>query len=48
MSLSDYTRNILNIKGQNIYFDEIYLKEVKINNNIVKFFHGTLTYTPTV
>jgi transposase len=48
MSHSDYTRNILNIKDQNIYFEENCLEERKINNNIVKVFRGKLTYKPTV
>lgn len=48
MSLSNYTRNILNIKDENITFEENCLKEVKINKNITKIFHGKLTYTPDV
>lgn len=48
MSHSDYTRNILNIKDENIIFNENCLKEVKINGKITKVFHGKLTYTPTV
>jgi transposase len=48
MSHSDYTRNILNIKDKNIIFEENCLEERKINNNIVKIFHGKLTYTPTI
>lgn len=46
MSLSDYTRNILNIKDKNITFEENCLKEVKVKNTTVKVFHGKLSYTP--
>jgi len=48
MSLSNYTRNILNIKDKNIIFDENCLEDIKIGKDIVKIFHGKLTYTPTV
>lgn len=48
MSHSDYTKNILNIKDQNITFEENCFKEVKIENKTIKTFHGKLTYTPTV
>ena len=48
MSLSNYTRNILNIKDENITFEENCLSESKIKNKIVKCFHGKLTYTPTI
>lgn len=48
MSLSNYTRNILNIKDENITFEENCLSEIKIKNKIVKVFHGKLTYTPTI
>lgn len=51
MSLSNYTRNILNIKDENITFEENYLNclnVIKINNKTIKTFHGKLTYTPTV
>ena len=48
MSHTDYTRNILNIKDENIIFYENCLEEVKINNKIVKVFHAKLTYTPDV
>ena len=48
MTHTDYTRNILNIKDENIYFNENCLSEVKIKNKIVKCFHGVLTYTTTV
>lgn len=46
MSLSNYTRNILNIKDKNITFEENCLEEVKIKNNTIKVFHGKLSYTP--
>jgi len=48
MTHTDYTRNILNIKDENIYFNENCLSEIKINNKTVKCFHGILTYTPSV
>ena len=48
MSHTDYTRNILNIKDENIIFYENCLEEVKIKNKIVKVFHARLTYTPNV
>ena len=47
MSLSNYTRNILNIKDENIIFEENFLKEEKINGSTTKVFHGKLTYTPS-
>ena len=47
MSLSNYTKNILNIKDENIIFEENCLKEVTINNCTTKVFHGKLTYTPS-
>ena len=46
MTHSDYTKNILNIKDQNIYFYENCLENRKDNNIEVKVFHGFLTYTP--
>lgn len=48
MTHTDYTRNILNIKDENIFFYENCLSEVKIKNKIVKCFHGILSYTPKV
>lgn len=48
MSHTDYTRNILNIKDKNIFFEENCLEERKIKNNIIKVFHGKLTYTPDI
>ena len=48
MSLSNYTRNILNIKDENISFEQNCLEEVNINGCITKIFHGKLTYTPTI
>lgn len=47
MSLSDYTKNILNIKDKNIIFDENCLEIKKIKGIDTKIFHGKLTYTPT-
>ena len=48
MSHSNYTRNILNIKDENITFEENCLEVIKIKDSMVKVFHGKLTYTPTV
>ena len=48
MSLSNYTRNILNIKDENISFEQNCLEEININGCITKVFHGKLTYTPTI
>jgi hypothetical protein len=42
MAHNDYTKNILNIKDENIYFDENCLEEIKINNIDTKVFHGNL------
>ena len=46
MTHTDYTKNILNIKDENIYFYEIFLENRKIDGNEVKIFHGYLTYIP--
>ena len=46
MTHTDYTKNILNIKDDNIYFYENCLESRKENNIEVKVFHGYLTYTP--
>ena len=46
MTHNDYTKNILNIKDENIFFDENCLKISKINGVDTKIFHGILTYTP--
>ena len=46
MTHTDYTKNILNIKDDNIYFYENCLETRKENNIEVKVFHGYLTYTP--
>lgn len=46
MTHTDYTKNILNIKDENIYFYENCLETRKDNNIEVKVFHGYLTYTP--
>ena len=46
MTHTDYTKNILNIKDENIYFYENCLETRKENNIEVKVFHGYLTYTP--
>ncbi len=46
MTHNDYTKKILNIKDENIYFDENCLNICKINGVETKIFHGKLTYTP--
>lgn len=46
MSHSNYTRNILNIKDENIIFEENCLELIKIKGTTTKVFHGKLTYTP--
>lgn len=46
MTHSDYTKEILNIKDDNIYFDENCLEIVNIKEIKTKVFHGYLTYTP--
>lgn len=46
MTHSDYTRNILNIKDKNIYFNENCLEIINIKGIETKVFHGILTYTP--
>ena len=46
MSHNDYTKNILNIKDENIFFYQNCLENVKINNVVTKVFHAYLTYTP--
>ena len=46
MTHTDYTRNILNIKDKNIYFNENCLEVVKIKEIETKVFHGILTYDP--
>ena len=46
MTHTDYTRNILNIKDKNIYFDKNCLEVTKINGIETKVFHGVLTYEP--
>ena len=46
MTHTDYTKNILNIKDENIFFDENCLEICKIDNIDTKVFHGYLSYTP--
>ena len=46
MTHTDYTKEILNIKDNNIYFYENCLKTKKENGLEVKIFHGYLTYNP--
>ena len=46
MTHTDYTKNILNIKDDNVYFYENCLESQFINGSETKIFHGYLTYTP--
>lgn len=46
MSQDYYTRNILNIKDENIKFYENFLENRVIKGKMTKIFHGFLTYTP--
>jgi len=46
MTHSDYTRNILNIKDENIYFLKNCLESKKIKGIETKIFYGILTYKP--
>ena len=46
MTHTDYTKEILNIKDKNIYFNENCLETRKDGNVEIKVFHGYLTYTP--
>ena len=46
MTHTDCTKNILNIKDENIFFDENCLEICKIDNIDTKVFHGYLSYTP--
>ncbi len=46
MTHTDYTKNILNIKDENIYFYDDCLDKVKIKDCDTLIFHGYLTYTP--
>ena len=46
MTHTDYTKTILNIKDNNIYFDEDCLKIENINGINTKVFRGFLTYIP--
>lgn len=46
MTHTDYTKEILNIKDNNIFFYENCLKTKKENGLEVKIFHGYLTYSP--
>ena len=46
MTHNDYTKLILNIKDENIYFSENCLEIININKIQTKVFHGYLTYIP--
>ena len=46
MTHTDYTKLILNIEDNNIYFNENCLEIVNIKGVDTKVFHGFLTYIP--
>ena len=46
MSQDYYTRNILNIKDENVKFYKNFLETKTIKGKVTKIFHGFLTYTP--
>lgn len=46
MSQSDYTKNILNIEDNNIFFGNDCYKEVEIKGVVTKVFYGILSYIP--
>ena len=46
MTHSDYTKEILNIKDENVYFYENCLKITEFKGIKTKIFHGYLTYKP--
>ena len=48
MTHTDYTKLILNIKDNNIYFDENCLESKNIKGKETKVFHGLLTYNPEI
>ena len=48
MTHTDYTKLILNIKDNNIYFDENCLESKNIKGKETKVFHGYLTYIPEI
>lgn len=47
MTHTDYTKEILNIKDDNIYFYENYLETRMIKEKETKVFYGYLTYIPS-
>lgn len=44
--LNNSILNLLNLKDENIFFDENFYSEDVINTRTVKIFHATLSYTP--
>ena len=46
MSQDYYTRNILNIKDENVKFYKNFLETRIVKGKVTKIFHGFLTYTP--
>lgn len=46
MSQDYYTRNILNIKDENVKFYKNFLETRIVKGKETKIFHGFLTYTP--
>ena len=47
MTHSDYTKEILNIKDNNVYFNENCLEVCELKGIKTKIFHRFLTYNPT-
>ena len=47
MTHTDYTKDILNIKDENVYFYDNCLETIKIKDVETKVFHGYLTYIPS-
>ena len=46
MTHTDYTKLVLNIEDENIYFNENCLEIVNIKGVKTKVFHGYLSYNP--
>ena len=46
MTHSDYSKELLNLKDENIYFYQNCLKTVSANNCTTRVFHAYLTYHP--
>ena len=48
MTQTNYTKKILNIEDENVYFYENCLEIQEIKGIKTKIFHGYLTYTPEI